>query len=190
MNVLRIVAAAALLSAVAACAEPARTAAMVAPATPTTTVAESSPLRNSIEITEVSGGQETDPLWTSEVSNSAFRQALELTLKQHTLLAEGDGPLDLTANLVAMDQPFGGFNMTVSSTVVYRIRNAAGERVFDEIVTVPYTANFSDAFAGVERLRLANEGTIKANIGRFLEILIQQASKNPETFGGLEVSGL
>lgn len=133
---------------------------------------------------------ETDPLWTSEVSNSAFRQALELTLKQHTLLAESDGPLDLTATLAAMDQPFGGFNMTVSSTVVYRISDASGERIFDEIVTVPYTANFSDAFMGVERLRLANEGAIKANIARFMELLTQQAAKSPENFGGLLLSGM
>ena len=41
--------------------------------------------------------------------------------------------------------------------------------VFDQVVDVPYTANFSDAFYGVERLRLANEGAIRVNIGAFLQ---------------------
>ena len=35
----------------------------------------------------------------------------------------------------------------------------------------PYTADFSAAFVATERLRLANEGSIRTNIGQFMDKL-------------------
>jgi len=43
--------------------------------------------------------------------------------------------------------------------------------VFDETVITPYTATVDDAFAGVKRLRLANEGSAQKNIEEFLNKL-------------------
>ena len=80
--------------------------------------------------------------------------------------------------------------MTVTSTVIYRITNAAGEHICDEIITTPCTAHLSDALPAVERLRLANEGSIKANIQRFIGSLIRKSVENPEKFGPALSSGL
>jgi hypothetical protein len=55
-----------------------------------------SPLKNSVEISDVTGGKKTDPMWISEVSNEDFSSALRLSLKQHTMLSEANGPLVLT----------------------------------------------------------------------------------------------
>ena len=47
--------------------------------------------------------------------------------------------------------------------------------MFDQTITEPYTANFSDAFLAVERLRLANEGAMRVNIGTFLKALVSHS---------------
>ena len=163
---------------------------MVASVQPATVVDEASPLRTAVQISGITGGKATDPLWTSQVSNENFRQALELSLKQHTILGGGDAPLALQAILVSLDQPVIGFDMTVTSTVTYQITNAAGQSVFDETVATPYTANFSDAFAGVERLRLANEGSIKKNIRTFIQKLVAASRSDPARFGPALTSAL
>ncbi|MEM7445696.1 MAG: hypothetical protein AAF414_20410 [Pseudomonadota bacterium] len=51
----------------------------------------SSPLRGEVEIEEVGCGQETNPLWTSEVGNAEFREALLVSLQNAGLAAVGDG---------------------------------------------------------------------------------------------------
>jgi len=41
--------------------------------------------------------------------------------------------------------------------------------VFQKTIKSPYTATVSDAFVRVERLKLANEGSAKENIYKFLK---------------------
>lgn len=163
---------------------------MVADMTIATVLPAGSPLKDSVTVTNVTGGEETNPLWTSEVSTGDFRQALMLTLKQHTILASGNGPLTLDAALVTMDQPLVGFDMTVTSTVRYTVTRTGGAVIFEETLTVPYTANFSDAFIGARRLRLANEGAVKANIQRFIEHLVAASKVDPARFGATVTSAL
>ncbi len=175
---------------VSACAQPARTTAMVANVSDATRIADNNPLKNAVALQNVTGGQETSPLWTSEVSDSDFRRALELTLKQHTLLGSNEAPLKLTTTLLKLDQPFAGFTMTVGSSVRYDIRANDGSSVFDETVNASGTATFSDAPLGVERLRLANEKSIRANIQSFMKQLIERSQKDPSSFGGNATSAL
>jgi hypothetical protein len=42
----------------------------------------------------------------------------------------------------------------------------------DQTVLTPYTANFSDAFVGMGRLRLANEGAMRENIREIISRLV------------------
>jgi hypothetical protein len=42
---------------------------------------------------------------------------------------------------------------------------------YDDIITASYKATMGDAFSGVHRLKLANEGSIRANIAVFLQHL-------------------
>ena len=130
---------------------------------------DGSPLRGEVEIEEVGGGQETNPLWTSEVGNAEFREALLMSLQNAGLAAVGDGRFELTAILIDLGQPLFGASLTVTSTVDYEIEDQlTGETVFEEVITTPYTAAFGDSLLAVERLRLANEGSIRANIEEFL----------------------
>ena len=44
-------------------------------------------LEDNVDVTNVSGGEETNPAWTSEIDNDAFAGALKQTLKKQGLLS-------------------------------------------------------------------------------------------------------
>lgn len=169
-NTLACIAAALLL---AACASGARTGAMTVPVSGDTLISASSPAYNAIDVGTVSGGRETSPLWKSEVSNENFRQALQQSLELHAMAGMGHGRYMLNAQLLDLDQPIIGFNSTVTAKVRYTLMSASDQSTkFDETIETPYTATLSDAFVGVERLRLANEGAIRENISAAITKLI------------------
>lgn len=155
------------------CAAPARIDQMTAHATPQQRVAQSA-LRTNVAVRDVTGGKETNPMWVSNVGNSEFEQALEASLRDAGLLANGKqgGRYMLVAHLDRVDQPMAGFDMTVTVGVTYSlVERATGKEVLNRRITMPYTASFSAAFAGTERLRIANEGAVRANIARLIEEL-------------------
>lgn len=136
------------------------------------------PFRNSIRLLQVNGGESTNPLWTSEVGNSAFRGALEASLRDSSLLAVSlpKSRFDLYATLKSMDQPLIGLDLTVNSNVNYRVvERESKESWFDTDVLASYTATFSDSPLAIQRLRFANEGSIRENIKQFIKRLISEA---------------
>ena len=152
-----------------ACASGARSGAMTAPLDAQHIIGEGSPLFKSVAVAPVNGGKETNALLQSKISNEAFQAALEQSLALNAMLATANAHYTVTATLQDLKQPFAGFDMTVTASVHYVVTpNAGGGPVFDETITTPYTANFSDAFVGVERLRLANEGAVRTSIASFI----------------------
>ena len=160
-----------------ACATPARVEQMQIDTPMAARVAiASSALKESIAIKDVSGGGETNPLWMSKVASADFERALEASLRSAGLAALGRqaGRFQLTAHLQKLDQPFAGFSMTVTATVEYTlIERATGRDVFKQTIAASHTASVSDAFVGVERLKLANEGAARGNIQKLIEALSQ-----------------
>lgn len=155
------------------CAAPARIDQMTAQATPQQRIVQT-PLRTSIAVRDVTGGKETNPMWVSNIGNSEFEQALEASLRDVGLLANGkqSGKYMLVAHLERVDQPMAGFDMTVTVGVMYSlIERSTGKELLNRRISVPYTASFSAAFAGTERLRIANEGAVRANISKLIEDL-------------------
>lgn len=66
-----------------------------------------------------------------------------------------------------------GFDMTVGSTVRYSlIETQTRKEVYARVIQISYTAKMSDAFIGSQRLKLANEGAVKANIESFINDLL------------------
>jgi hypothetical protein len=167
-----------------ACAAPAR------PELMTAVVADSgshamvanSPLRQQVWLASVTGGEPTNPIWTSEVGNSEFREALRRSLDGAGFAASDDGGrFSLHADLIRVDQPLIGFSITVTSTAGYRlVDDTTNETVFSETIIAPYTAGVGDAFLGVERLRIANEGSIRQNIAQFIQKLIERFDTIPQ----------
>jgi hypothetical protein len=132
-------------------------------------------LKNSVAVAEVTGGRDTNPMWTSQVSSDAFRRALEQSLESAGMFSKiiAGSKYQLTSDLTRLDQPMIGFDMTVGSSVRYSlIETQSRKEVYARVIQISYTAKMSDAFIGSQRLKLANEGSVKANIEAFIKDLI------------------
>lgn len=130
-------------------------------------------LESNVGVQDVSGGTDTNPLWTSEISNDAFRQAVKNSLSSQGLLSE-QGNYDLAIQLIEVNQPIMGFDLTVTTHIRYVLRDKTTDKVvLDEMIITPHTATMGDAFAAVKRLRLANEGSARKNIESLIEKLVQ-----------------
>lgn len=130
------------------------------------------PLQHAMCVRTVAGGESTNPLWISKVSSQDFQTALAASLESAGLAAPAAAckyPMDV--NLLGLSQPSAGFDMEVTSHVNYKVYDAAGQPILLETISAPFTATVSDAFAGVERMKLANEGSIRASISQFLDKL-------------------
>ena len=156
--------------ALSACASPAEMQSMVVVRPPVASVAPSSPFRNTLTIARVEGGEETNPLCTSQVDNAAFQGALRASLEQTALLAPSPASsrFELFASLGSLNQPLIGLDLTVLSNVNYRVvERRTGQVWFQDTVVGSYTATFGDSPLAIQRLRLANEGSIRENIQGF-----------------------
>ena len=163
----------ALLAAVtlAGCSRPARAPRMEVHDLMSGTVERSAGLEESFTVGDVSGGAETNPLWTPQVGNDAFRAALERSLQANRMLAAmpDSARYVVFARLLEVERPVAGLAMRVAPRIAYRVveRGVPGE-VFDEEISTSYTAAFDESPLGAERLRLANEGAIRESIREFL----------------------
>lgn len=121
------------------------------------------------------GGKKTNPLWTSEISTEDFVIAVEESLRGSGVFSSvirGDqGDYHLHVALVSVDQPLIGFSLTVRISSRWSLTDKSGKSVFDDFVRSEHTATVKDAFAAVERLRLANEGAARKNIQLGIEKL-------------------
>jgi hypothetical protein len=129
-------------------------------------------LIKAINVTEVGGGSETNAAWMSRVGTPEFKAALIESLRLAGMLAEGQGRYNLKAELLALDQPMIGLDMTVTAVVHYVLTDAStGAIVWQDAVKTPYTASMGDAFIGSKRLQIANEGAARKNIAALIERL-------------------
>ena len=131
-----------------------------------------------IVVASVAGGSATNPLWTSQVDSSAFNQALNSSLSAASLqiaTAENSSAYVLEASLNRLSQPLISINTSVTSEIFYKVtKQVDGSEVFAETVTATGTASFGEALLGGhdERVRLANEYSIRENIRIFIERLV------------------
>lgn len=124
-----------------------------------------------LKVGTVSGGGSTNPLWISGVSASDFKQALEASLGETKLLGDiGAAGSIVSAQLESLDRPLIGIDLTVKSTVKYTVMPpSSANPTFVETITESGTAKFGESLLAVERLRLANEASIKKNIATFID---------------------
>ena len=131
-------------------------------------------LKGNVNIRNVSGGQDTNPLWVSKVDNQGFKSALEQSLIAIGYMAPrgSTAKYQVDATLQDLDQPAFGLTFDVKSTVTYTISGESGQKIFP--VTAIGSASTSDAFIGMERMRIANERSIKENIKLFITNISEQ----------------
>jgi hypothetical protein len=172
-----------MLGTLSACATPARPGHMVPESALFPSYNPDSALRNAIAISKAGGGEKTNPLLVSKVGDKELHETLRLSLKQCGFLSTSDvaAPFRLEVFLIELKQPHGGLTIIVTSVIRYKLtRSCDNQVVYDDIITAPYQATVGDAFYGPHRLKLANEGSIRANIATFLENLRSlNISKSP-----------
>lgn len=167
----RIVAVVATALALAACARPADPKGMTMPR-PGDEGAYPASLAKALCVRTVAGGKETNPVWRSQVGNEDFAKALRDSLENAGLLAGESGcRYTIDADLLGLDQPGPSANKEVTAFVNYKVWDKANNPALLETVKAPYTARFGDALLGAERLKLANEGAVRKNIGLFMDKL-------------------
>ena len=155
------------LSGLAACATPSQPMSMASPIAGNVAVSQGDVGYRSVTAVNVTGGRDTNPLWTSQVSDEAFRTALETSLGEAGYLGAEGRQMTVTASMARLEQPLFGLDMSVTSRVHYTVTQQ-GWPVFDETITASGSASPGDALVGTERLRLANEASMQANIRQFL----------------------
>lgn len=127
---------------------------------------------------KVGGGQQTSSLGKSQISDEEFTAALVDSINKSkafaTVVQGKAGDYELSVGILGMDQPSFGLNFTVKMETGWTLKNTAtGVVVWQKVVKSQHTATTSDAFAGVERLRLANEGAARNNIKQGLAEIAQ-----------------
>lgn len=133
----------------------------------------SAKLKESIYVQSVSGGKDTNPLWTSQVDSKTFKGALETSLSLVGYRSmDSKAKYKVDAVLQELDQPLFGFTLDVKSTVAYTITTEEG--VKNMPITAVGTATTSDAFIAIERLKIANERSIKENIKAFIKAMTER----------------
>jgi hypothetical protein len=158
------------------CATPAESVSMVARPTSGDWVTTPTPLRNNVAIRDVTGGKDTNPMWTSQVGSSEFEKAIEDSLRAAALLSPNRyvGTHQLIAHLEKFDTPPLGLDITATAAVGYQLlERATGRTVFEKTIELPYTAKFGDAFVFAARSRAAAEGAIRTNIAALIEELLK-----------------
>ena len=157
------------------CASPAEVGNMVVDQHALVSATVDTPFRNNLAIKYIGGGEETNPMWTSEVSNAGFEAALKGSLDKSGLLAPSPNmaTFDVSATLEELDQPIFGLDLQVKSLVQYKVVERNTQKAWlDQPIIASFTATFSDAAIAIRRLRLANEGAIRTNITQFIERLM------------------
>jgi hypothetical protein len=169
---LRLLAVSLFAAILTGCASSAQISGMTVPDTQAAAHSYDAKLQNNVQLTEVNGGETTNPLWTSEIDGPDFRAALQQSLDNAKLLGDNSAPYALRANLLRVDQPLFGLDFEVTSEVEYTLIDTVSDKVIlREIVRTPFTAGVGDSFIAIKRLRLANEGSARANIDALLQRL-------------------
>jgi hypothetical protein len=121
----------------------------------------------------VSGGKETNSIGKSQISDETFTQSITDAInssKVFSSVVQGKGAdYLLTVTMFNMNQPSFGTSFTVKMEVGWSLKRAdTSAVVWQESIKSEHTATISDAFVGVERLKLATEGAAKNNISQGL----------------------
>lgn len=135
-------------------------------------------MSGSVKVEESVGGRETNPLWTSQISSSAFTEALTESISKtglfSTVIKEGDADYILNVTLLSYDQPWVGIDFDVKMNTKWELTNAKTlTPVWTDTFETTYRAKLGDALLASERLQKANEGSVRTNIAEGLKRLSQ-----------------
>jgi hypothetical protein len=166
----RLLLAALPLACIGACAPPASYSAMVAGVPPG--LGPAPVYRNAITVGSVTPGRDTGMPWTSAVSPEQVQQALVQTLSATGLGRGANGRFHLDGQLLTLSRPYAGFAMTVTAAIAWRLTDSTnGAVVYDRTLQGLGTATLDDAVDNNNRLRIADQRAIRANLQQLVQDL-------------------
>ena len=128
--------------------------------------------RNAVTVGSVTLGRDVGTPWTSAVSPDQVQQALVQTLAVAGLGQPANGRFRLDGMLLTLDRPYAGFAMTVTATIAYRLTDTvSGAVAYDRTLTSIGTATLDDAVANDNRLRIADQRAVGANLQQLVQDL-------------------
>ena len=124
---------------------------------------------HTVSINESIGGRETNPLWTSQVSNMAFTEALSNSLAKsgvfQAVIKGSDADYLLDVIILDYDQPWIGIDIDIRMKTKWELTDSKTlVTVWSDTFETTFRAKLSDAFVAAERLQKANEGSVRTNI--------------------------
>jgi hypothetical protein len=166
----RLLLAAFPLACVGACAPPASYSAMVAGAP--MGQAPAPVYRNAITVGSVTLGRDMGTPWTSAVGPDQVQLALVQTLAAAGLGQAANGRFRLDGQLLTLSRPYAGFAMTVTAAIAWRLTDVTnGAVVYDRTLQGLGTATLDDAIDNNNRLRIADQRAIRANLQQLVQDL-------------------
>jgi hypothetical protein len=125
---------------------------------------------------DAKGGAETGAMDSSNVSNADLKAAIESSITQSNLfktVVQGkNGDYELTVTIAQLNKPlFGGAFTVTMETGWSLVKTSDKSVVMRKAIRSSHTAEFSDSFVGVTRLRLALEGAVRNNISQGLQAI-------------------
>jgi hypothetical protein len=83
-----------------------------------------------------------------------------------------NGRFRLDAILLNLTRPYAGFAMTVTASIAYRMTDTTnGAAVYDKVLTGLGTATLDDAITNNNRLRIADQRAVGANLQQLVQDL-------------------
>ena len=132
----------------------------------------------SVRVEETVGGRETNPLWTSQISSTAFTEALTNSIAKaglfDSVLKQGNTDYILNVTILSYDQPWVGLDFDIKMKTKWELTDAKKfTPVWSDTFETTYRAKVSDALVAAERLQKANEGAVRTNIAEGIKRLSQ-----------------
>lgn len=136
-------------------------------------------LQGQVAAAPVSGGEPTNKIWGSKLSDLALEHALQDSLRSVGLLAlhPEQARYELRSELLGLSQPLLALDTTVSLSLHFRLleraREGQAERLlYQRTVRTAHTTELGDALLSQpERMRLANEAAARRAITLMLRDL-------------------
>lgn len=125
---------------------------------------------------DAKGGAETGAMDSSNVSNADLKAAIESSIAKSSLFkstVQGkNGDYELTVTVTQLQKPTFGGAFTVTMEAAWSlIKTSDKSVVMRKAIQSSHTAQFSDSFVGVTRLRMALEGAVRDNISQGLQAI-------------------
>lgn len=136
---------------------------------------ESNPkLEKKIKIGRVEVNKNASSRNDANINAVEFQNALTNSLLTANYLIRGGNEESyiLDAEIVAIKQPFMGFNLSVDTEIKYDLHDkGTGRSIYDDTLKLSGETRFSEAFDGILRLRMATAKAMSENITHLLRVL-------------------